>query len=287
MRSLTLTPQHLSLNTATLGPGASLHDAVQGCVKYGFGGIAPWRDKVAEIGLSQASRLIRDAGLQVSGLCRGGMFPAASRTEREKIRADNLRAIDEAAALDAACLVLVVGGLPAGSRDLDNARQQVEDGIADMLEHARMANVRLAIEPLHPMYAGDRACINTLAQALSLCERLGADVGIAADVYHIWWDPDIVTQLQRAANRQRLLAFHLSDWLVPTRHLLTDRGMPGDGVINLSHLCQTIADTGYQGLYEVEIFSAENWWRQPVDTTLSTLVTRLEHLNNTGDRHED
>ncbi|MBT9432350.1 sugar phosphate isomerase/epimerase [Candidatus Sodalis endolongispinus] len=282
-----LTAQQLSLNTATLGPGASLRDAVRGCLKYGFGGIAPWRDKLAEVGLAPACRLIRDAGLQVSGLCRGGMFPAADRAAREKNRADNLRAIEEAAALEAACLVLVVGGLPAGSKDLIGARQQVEEGIAEMLAPARAAGVRLAIEPLHPMYAGDRACVNTLAQALALCERLGPEVGIAADVYHTWWDPDVIPQLQRACRAQRLLAFHLSDWLVPTQHLLTDRGMMGDGVIDLPRLCQSVADAGYRGLYEVEIFSADHWWRQPVDVTLSTLLQRLPMLNSKEDHNEN
>lgn len=287
MPPLTLTPKQLSLNTATLGPNASLEDAVRGCVKYGFGGIAPWRDKVAEVGLAQACRLIKEAGLTVSGLCRGGLFPAADRSARAKIRADNLRAIEEAAALEAACLVLVVGGLPAGDKDLDGARRQVEEGIAQTLAPARAAGVSLAIEPLHPMYAGDRACVNTLAQALALCERLGPEVGIAADVYHIWWDPDVLHQLQRVAQAQRLLAFHLSDWLVPTRHLLTDRGMMGDGVIDLPRLCQRVADDGYRGLYEVEIFSADGWWRQPVDVTLSTIIQRLPVLGSKEDRNEN
>ncbi len=286
MKPLLLESRHLSLNTATLGPRHSLQQAVEGCVKYGFGGIAPWRDKLTETGLKQACRLINDAGLRVSGLCRGGMFPAGTKRERADIRADNYRAIDEAAALGAECLVLVVGGLPPGQKDLASARRQVEDGIAGILDYARAARVRLAIEPLHPMYAGDRACINTLAQALALCEGFGEGVGVAADAYHVWWDPDLPAQLHRAGRGQRLYACHICDWLVPTRHLLTDRGMMGDGVIDLNEFCRTVDGAGYSGLYEVEIFSDGGWWQKSVDETLGTISARIKALNAAEDNNE-
>jgi len=274
MRDLSADASLLSLNTATLGPERTLEDAVRACERHGVGGIAPWRDKVAAAGLETAARLLRGAGLQVSGLCRGGMFPAADAAGRQAAIDDNRRAIDEAATLGADCLVLVVGGLPAGSRDLPDARQQVEDGIAAVLEHARASQMPLAIEPLHPMYAADRACVNTLAQALDICDRLGAGMGVAVDAYHVWWDPELSAQVARAGAAGQLLAYHVCDWLVPTRDLLLDRGMMGDGVIDLKGMRGHVEAAGYRGLIEVEIFSRDRWWPQPVDTVMETCVER-------------
>jgi len=187
--------------------------------------------------------------------------------------------LDEAAALGADCLVLVVGGLPAGSRDIVAARAMVADGIAAILPHARANRVPLAIEPLHPMYAGDRACVNTLAQALDLCDLLGDGTGVAIDTYHVWWDPALAAQIARAGATNRILAYHICDWLVPTRDLLTDRGMMGDGVINLPHIRKLVRDAGYRGLTEVEIFSAENWWKRPGDEVLRTCVERFNTVS--------
>ena len=159
------------------------------------------------------------------------MFPAADEAGRRAALDDNRRAVDEAAAIGARCLVLIAGGLPKGSKDLAGAHAQVRDGLAALLPYARAAGVPLAIEPLHPMYAADRACVNTLAHANDLCDELGDGLGIALDVYHVWWDPDLTRQIARAGRR--ILTYHVCDWLVPTRDLLLDRGMPGDGVIDL------------------------------------------------------
>lgn len=266
-------PARLSLNTATVRERWTLKQCIEGCARHGIGGIAPWRDMLAACGVDEAARLIAGHGLTVTGLCRGGMFPAATAEGRRQAIDDNLRAIDEAAAIGAKCLVLVVGGLPQGSRDIAGARAQVRDGIAAVLDHARAAKVPLAIEPLHPMYAGDRSCVNTMAEANALCDELGEGVGIALDVYHVWWDPDLPTQIARA-GRDRLLAFHVCDWLVPTRDLLLDRGMMGDGVIDIPAIRAQVEATGYDGLVEVEIFSRDRWWPEDPDIVLRTIVDR-------------
>jgi sugar phosphate isomerase/epimerase len=274
MRDLSADARLLSLNTATLGPNRSLQDAVEGCLRHGIGGISPWRDKIAEAGLPQAVRMVKRAGLTVTGVCRGGMFPAGDAAGRQLALEDNRRAIDEAAAFEAACLVLVVGGLPPDSKDIKDARNQVEDGLAASLDYARSVGVRLAIEPLHPMYAADRACVNTLCQALDICDRLGHGIGVAVDVYHVWWDPDLDAQIARAGRDGRLFAFHLCDWMVPTTDLLLDRGMMGDGIIDLPALRRDMEAAGYTGFCEVEIFSANRWWPKSIDEILSTMVAR-------------
>jgi sugar phosphate isomerase/epimerase len=264
----------LSINLATVRMQGGLVELVEACARAGVPAVAPWRDQIAAAGLEASVKAIRDAGLAVSGLCRGGMFPAATAEGRAAAIEDNYRAADEAVALGAECLVLVVGGLPEGSRDLEGARQMVEDGIARLLDHSRPANMPLAIEPLHPMYAGDRSVVNTLGQALDMAGRLGPDVGVAIDAYHVWWDPDVAAQIARAGRENRVFAYHICDWLVPTRDLLTDRGMMGDGVIDLSGLRAMIEATGYQGFHEVEIFSALNWWKQPLDEVIATCIAR-------------
>ena len=190
----------LSINLATTRQQWGFAEAVDGCLARGITAIAPWRDQIAAIGLAEASRIVRANGLRLTGVCRGGMFPAADADGRQAAIDDNRRAVDEAAELGADCLVLVVGGLPEGSRDIVGARAQVAEGIAALLPHARAANVPLAIEPLHPMYAADRACVNTLDQALDLCEALGPGVGVAIDVYHVWWDPGLAAAIARAGR---------------------------------------------------------------------------------------
>lgn len=272
----TLDASGLSLNTATVSKRWTLLEAVEGAARHGLGGICPWRDKLAEAGTAAAARAIRDAGLGVSGLCRGGWYTAEGALT-PAVRDDNRRAVDEAAEIGAACLVMVVGGLPPGSRDLGGARQIVAEGLADTLEHARAAGVPVAIEPLHPMYAADRACVNTTAQALDLCDQLGPGIGVALDVYHVWWDPAIRAQIARA-GRDRLLAFHVCDWLVPTRDLLTDRGMMGEGVIDIPGLRAAVEAEGFDGLVEVEIFSAADWWTRPADEVLDAVVAALPSI---------
>ncbi len=191
MRDLKAHPELLAINAATVREQWNLKQLVEGCARHGIGAIATWRDKVAEIGLAQAARLVKDAGLAVTGHCRGGMFPASDAAGRQRALDDNRRAVDEAAALGARCLILVVGGLPSGSKNLAGAHEQVEEGVARLLEYARNARVDLAIEPLHPMYAADRACVNTLKHANDLCDRLGAGVGVAVYVYHLWGAPAV------------------------------------------------------------------------------------------------
>ena len=274
MRDLSSDTALLSLNTATVQAQWTLAQCIEGCARHGIGGIAPWRDRLAECGAARAALLIRDAGLRVTGLCRGGMFPAATSAGRQAALDDNRKAVDAAATIGAECLILVVGGLPDGSKDIAGARMQVRDGIAALLEHSRAAGVPLAIEPLHPMYAADRACVNTLKQANDLCDALGDGVGVAVDVYHVWWDPDLEAEIARAGAAGRILGFHVSDWLVPTTDLLLDRGMMGDGVIDIPKIRGWVEAAGYDGASEVEIFSKDTWWRRDADDVLATCVQR-------------
>ena len=276
-------PALLSINTATLREQWTLPQIIDGCMRHGIRGIAPWRDQVAKTGLDESARRIRDAGLQVSGYVRGGMFTANDAAGLRAALDDNRRAVDEALAVDARCLVLVAGGLPKdargrpASKDLIAARAMVRDGIAQLLDYASPAGMPLAIEPLHPMYAADRACVNTLSQALDLCEALAPNdtrsIGVAVDVYHVWWDPDLERQIARAGNAQRLFAYHICDWLVPTTDLLNDRGMMGDGVIDLPRIRGWIEAAGYRGQHEVEIFS-NRWWKTDPDVVLATCKAR-------------
>jgi sugar phosphate isomerase/epimerase len=265
----------LSLNFATVRPQFGFAAAVDACLAQGITAIAPWRDQVEAIGLHEAASIVKMNGLEVTGLCRGGMFPATDNAGLAAAIDDNRRAIDEAAALGADCLVMVVGGLPGTSKDLSAARGLIADGLAAVLPHARACRMPLAIEPLHPMYAADRACVNTLEQALDLCDSLGAGVGVAIDVYHTWWDPKIRAQIARAGRDGRILAHHICDWLVPTRDLLLDRGMMGDGVIDLKQLRGDIEQAGFRGHQEVEIFSAENWWKRPGEEVIATCIERF------------
>ena len=257
----------LSLNTATVRKQWNLAQMIDGCARHGIRGISPWRDQVAQMGLQAAKKSIREKSLLVTGLCRGGFFTARDW------RDDNLRAIDEAHELGAQSLVLVVGGLLAGSKDLRKSREAVRDGIAEILPAARKAGVPLAIEPLHPMQAAERACINTLEQALDLCDELGAGVGVAVDVYHVWWDPKLESQVKRAGSR--IFGYHICDWLSPTRDLLNDRGMMGDGVIDLPLIRSWVERAGYCGFQEVEIFSELDWWKRDPDEVLRTCKERL------------
>ena len=277
----------LSINTATVrkqrGVEQPLSDIIDACAKRGIGAISPWRDQVATAGLENVSRLVKAHGIALSGYCRGGMFPAADAAGLKAAFDDNRRAVDEACELNAACLVLVVGGLPgalagkAAHKDIALSRSQVHDGIAELLEYARRNKMPLAIEPLHPMYAADRACINTMEQALDVCDaldplRTGA-LGVAVDVYHVWWDPKLEAQIKRA-GKDRLLAFHVCDWLTPTKDLLNDRGMMGDGVIDIQKIRGWVEAQGFVGYSEVEIFSANNWWQRDGAEVLDTCIER-------------
>lgn len=282
MRDFSGDHRWLSLNTATVRKQGDLAQIVDACARHGIRAIDPWRDQVAAIGLDRAVRVVRDAGLDLSGYCRGGMF-VADDAHQQTARDDNRRAVDEAKALGASCLVLVVGGLPqysrpgsVASRDIVAARAQVDDGIAELLDYARQVGMPLAIEPLHPAYAADRACVNTTRQALDICDRLdpgkSGAIGVALDVYHIWWDPEVLAQIERA-GKTRLLAFHVCDWLVPTKDILNDRGMMGDGVIDIRSLRAAVEAQGFAGYSEIEIFS-DHWWDQPMDDVIRACIAR-------------
>jgi sugar phosphate isomerase/epimerase len=282
MRDFSADHRWLSINTITLDRQGDLAAIIEACARQGVTAVCPWRHKVAEMGLDRSAKALRDAGLALSGYCRGGMM-VADAAHRQAARDDNRRAVEEAAVLGAPCLVLVAGGLPQFSRpgsapgkDIAAARAMVAEEIAYLLEFAETAKMPLALEPLHPMMAADRGCINTLGQALDLCEALDPDgsrgLGVAVDIYHVWWDPALAAQIARAGAR-RLQAFHVCDWLVPTRHLLNDRGMMGDGIVDIPAVRALVEAAGYRGYAEVEIFS-EQWWRLPMDEVIATCIER-------------
>lgn len=264
-------PGPLSLNTVTVKERWGLAECIEGCARHGIPGISPWRDVLQAMGVEQAARAIRDAGLSVSGLCRGGMFPAADAAGRAAAIEDNRRAIAEAHAIGAACLVMVCGGLPAGSKDLEEARAMVRDGLHAIMADARAAGVTIALEPLHPMTCADRSVLSTLGQALDLCDDLGEGSGVALDVYHVWWDPALRAQIARAGGR--IAAFHVCDWLVPTTDTVFDRGLPGEGVIDIPGIRALVEAQGYRGHTEVEILS-RRWWAADPDEVLQEIRRR-------------
>lgn len=294
MRDFSADHRWLSINTATIrrqrGQEVPLARLIDQCAAHGVRAISPWRDQVAAAGLADTARQLKALGIGLSGYCRGGFFPAADAAGLRAALDDNRRAIDEALTLGAPCLVLVVGALPGAlegrpvHKDIARARHEVRDGIAATLAYAREVNLPLAIEPLHPMQAAERACVNTLEQALDLCDELDPArsglLGVALDAYHCWWDPKLQAQTARAGERRtpqersRLLAYHVCDWLTPTRDLLNDRGMMGDGVIELRRLRQWVEAAGYDGFAEVEIFSTQDWWQRDGDEVLATCIER-------------
>lgn len=267
-----------SINTATLGHNLPIEEVVELVARAGFGGIAPWRRDLEGRDAAAIGRRIREAGLGVSGYCRSSYFPATTAEQFNANVADNRRAIDEAAALGAPCFVLVVGSLPEGGRDLASARAQVAEGVALLLDHARACGVALALEPLHPMYAGDRSCVTSLAEALALCEAVDPDrrgcINTVLDVYHLWWDWRLADDIRRAGHEGRIGAFHVCDWLVPTTDLLLDRGMMGDGVIDIRGIRAEVEQAGYKGFVETEIFS-RYWWGRSAAEVLETCARRL------------
>jgi sugar phosphate isomerase/epimerase len=287
LRDFSADHRWLSINTATVrrqrGQEWPLLQILEACAARGIRAVSPWRDQVGQAGLAATCRAVKAHGLELSGYCRGGMFTYADCAQHEAVRDDNRRALDEACELGAACLVLVVGGLPGAlaghalHKDLDSARQQVAEGVQLLLDDARERGMPLAIEPLHPMYAADRACINTLEQALDLCDLLDPQhsgaLGVAVDVYHLWWDPKLAAQIERA-GASRLLALHVCDWLTPTTDLLNDRGMMGDGVIDIPRIRGWMEAQGFAGYAEVEIFSSAHWWQCDGARTLDTCIER-------------
>jgi sugar phosphate isomerase/epimerase len=262
----------LSLNQMTTQRW-TLREAVAGCARAGVGSIGVWRAPLADTGVAAAAKLIAGAGLRVSSLCRGGFLTEDEPASRRGALEDNRRAIDEAAALDAACLVMVVGGLPVGSRDLARARAHVAEGIGALVPHAERSGVRLALEPLHPMYCADRAVLSTLAQALDLAEQFPVEqVGVVVDTFHVWWDPDLLAQIARAGDR--IASYQICDWITPLpADVLLARGIPGDGHIDFAPITEAVEAAGYRGDVEVEIFNQQVWDADP-DAVLATVVER-------------
>ncbi|GFE24591.1 sugar phosphate isomerase/epimerase family protein [Streptomyces nigrescens] len=272
--------ERLSLNQETVRQW-SLPELADGCARAGVRGVGLWRAPVRQYGVAAAARLIRDAGLRVTSLCRGGFFTAADPVERAAALDDNRAALDEAAALRTDTLVLVSGGLPPGSRDLPGARERVADALGELAPYAAERGVRLALEPLHPMYAADRCVVSTLAQALDLAERFPADrVGVVVDTYHLWWDDTVGAQIGRAggtggAAGSRLAAFQLADWVTPLPEgVLLGRGQLGDGSVDLRWFRERVETAGYRGPVEVEIFNPALWARDGAEV-LAEIVQRV------------
>jgi len=265
-----------SLNQRSV-PGWDVPGVVAACAAAGVPAVGLWREPVAEHGLAATAALVAGHGLRVSSLCRGGFLTAADEAGRRAALDDNRRAIEEAATLGAACLVLVVGGLPAGSRDLVGARERVRDLVAELAPEAGASGVRLAIEALHPMFAADRAVVSTLDQALRLAaEHPPAQVGVVVDAYHQWWEPDLAAVLARAAGR--IAVYQVADWVPLGPDALLSRGVMGEGCIDLAGMTRAVTATGYAGDVEAEIFSARLWAAPPREAFDAVLRGYLEHV---------
>ncbi len=266
----------LSLNQRTTASW-SLPEAIKGCVDAGLGAIGIWREQLAEVGIDEGCRLVAESGLRVSSLCRGGFFTTADPAEAEEAEARNHEAIEEAAALNAATLVLVPGGLPPGDRDLEGARDRASRAIERLVPYAHELGVNLGIEPMNPIYAADRGVISTLAQALDIAERFDtSDVGVVVDTFHLWWEPGVADQVQRAG--QRIASYQICDWITPLpADTLLARGMMGDGHIDFPAFTRAVARAGYRGDVEVEIFNADLWAAPPAEV-VDTMAKRYLDL---------
>ena len=271
-----------SMNTATLGFQHNIFKTADAIARHGFGGIAPWIQDMNEQTISTVAQHIKNTGLQLSGYCRSPYIPAETPEHFRKNINANKKCIDDAVALGAPVFIFVVGSIPhASGHDISQSRTQVQDGIAELAQYAQHMPIQLGLEPLHPMYAGDRACLNTLKQAHDMCRAIEPTpsappkLSIALDVYHCWWDADLYNQIESIGADNRLCAFHVCDWLAPTVDFLMDRGMMGDGVINIPKIRQAVENAGYNRLVEVEIFS-HNWGKQDIEHTLKTCTDRLQ-----------
>lgn len=264
----------LAINQFTTLHQWSLPEAIEGYARHGVRAMGVIREKLREVGVLEAKRLLRAHEMHVTCLCIGGLLTDSDPGRFQANLAETRRAIDEAGELGAECLVFVAGGLAEGSRDLPAARARCLEGLAALLPYAREAGVTLALEPLHPMICAFRSCLSTLGQANDWIEVLGAgpELGVVIDVYHVWWDPDLERQIARAAGR--VASFHVCDWLLDTTDLRLDRGMMGDGVIDIRRIRRLVEAAGYDGYREVEIFSERNWWRRDPDEVVATVKAR-------------
>jgi sugar phosphate isomerase/epimerase len=277
MRDLSLSPGLACINTATLGFREPLELTARRVAEAGFGFITPWRQEVDELQPERAAKVISDAGLKLGGYCRTDYFTADEGAGLAAAVESNRRAVEVAAILGAPFVVAVVGGLAPNSRDIHGCREQILEGLEALKPTLKATGVAIALEPLHPFYAADRSLLNTVEQARRWCERLDPHgeglFGIAVDAYHVWWDPDLESSLDRASNR--IMALHVCDWMRQTGDPLLDRGMMGDGVIELARLRRTVEGLGFNGPVEVEIFSKENWWKRPPEEVLRICRERM------------
>ncbi|WP_206739326.1 sugar phosphate isomerase/epimerase family protein [Streptomyces sp. L2] len=272
-------PERFSVNQMTVKQ-LSLPELADACAESGVRGVGLWREPVRRYGVEAAAELMRDSGLTVTTLCRGGFLTADDPVERQEALGDNHAAIDEAATLGTGTLILVSGGLPVFGKDLHGARERVADALAVLAPYAADRGVRLAIEPLHPMYAADRCVVSTLAQALDLAERFPAgQVGVAVDTYHVWWDDRAPAQIARAGAAGRIHAFQLADWTVPLpAGVLNGRGQLGDGTIDLRAWKEHVDAAGYTGPIEVELFNEELWTRDGREVLTETVERYVTHV---------
>jgi sugar phosphate isomerase/epimerase len=270
------------VNHATVREKMDFLSFMRACDRRGMSQISIWEDEILKVGEAAALACLRDNALAVFGFNRAGPLLATDPGDRRSLMDVAKRSVDRAVAFDADHVLVFPGGLPGKSYDLPAARRQSEDCIAELLDHARQYGIRLALEPLHPMVAGDRSCIVTLTHANDICDRLGSRLGIVIDVYHVWWDDRLQAEIARAGASGRILGFHVNDWLVPTRHLLRDRGMMGDGIIDLPSVWELVRKAGYRGPIEVEIFS-DDWWSRDPDTVLDTSIARCQEIFGAGE----
>ncbi|NJP41990.1 sugar phosphate isomerase/epimerase family protein [Actinacidiphila epipremni] len=270
----------LSINQETVKQW-SLPELAAGCAAAGISKVGLWRAPVQEYGVERAARLMRDSGLTVTSLCRGGFFTAVDAGERAAALDDNRAAIDEAATLGTGTLVLVSGGLPAGDRDIAAARERVADALAVLAPYAGERGVRLAIEPLHPMFASDRCVVSTLGQALDIAERFPAEqVGVVVDTYHLWWDDLAPAHIARAGAAGRIACFQVADWITPLPEgALLGRGQLGDGCIDLRGWRRRVEAAGYDGPVEVEIFNPALWARDGADVVAELAERYVRHVS--------
>lgn len=284
MRDFSSDHSALALNTASLGhnlegrgAGWEPERVIDACAARGFGSIVFWRREIG-LGAVQIGERARKAGLSVAGLCRTPFLVGTDAIDKIAVLDEAKAAIDMAAGLGAAVLTIVVGGVHPASKGTADSLKIVADRVADLVPYAAERKVKLALEPLNPVYAGNRSCLTTVRDALDICDAVDApNLGVAIDVYHVWWDSDLGAQLQRAGE-DRIFGYHLCDWLADTRDVLLDRGMMGDGVADLKAIRANVEGAGYTGPCEVEIFSANNWWKRDPGEVLDVMVDRFRTL---------
>lgn len=260
-----------ALNQITT-PKWSMGEAIEGLVRHGIPGIGAWRHFIDDYGTQRTAQHLKEAGLKVACLCTGAWFNASDETGLSSAIDDNRAILDQAAEIGSPCVVMVVGGLPEGSKDLAGQRQRVRDCLAVLQSHAVSVGVAMGLEPLHPMYAADRSCLNTLKQANDLCDELGEGFSTVVDVYHCWWDPELKAEITRGGGK-RVSTFHICDWRVPTRNM-RDRAMVGDGVADIAAIRSWLDDVEYDGPIELELFSELDWWQRDPDEVVKIAIER-------------